>query len=116
MLPHGRYSTVDDGDIGRLNQVAKKADHVSSAALNYDEKYTRCAIPESTSEYDQLVSILLKQNAFSTEEADVEASDIVVQLNTRISLRYRRLLTQLSRDTGKTIRSLVEESLEYAYL
>jgi len=24
-----------------------------------------------------------------------------VQLNTRISLRYRRLLTQLSRDTGK---------------
>ena len=121
VLPHGRYSTVDDGDIGRLNQVAKKADHVSSAALNYDEKYTRCAIPESTSEYDQLVSILLKQNAFSTEEADVEASDvkaadIVVQLNTRISLRYRRLLTQLSRDTGKTIRSLVEESLEYAYL
>lgn len=121
VLPHGRCSTVDNGDIERLNQVAKKADRVSSAALNYDEKYTRCAIPESTSEYDQLVSILLKQNDFSTEEAaveesDVKAADIVVQLNTRISLRYRRLLTQLSRDTGKTIRSLVEEALEDAYL
>ena len=120
VLPHGRYSTVDDGDIGRLNQVAKKADHVSSAALKHDEKYAVCGIPDSTSEYNQLVSILSEQNDFTTEEyietPDINAADIVVQLNTRISLRYRRLLTQLNRDTGKTIRSLIEEAVEDAYL
>ena len=120
VLPHGRYPTVDDGDIERLNQVAKKADHVSSAALKHDEKYAVYGIPDSTSEYDQLVSILSEQNDFTTEEyietPDINAADIVVQLNTRISLRYRRLLTQLNRDTGKTIRSLIEEAVEDAYL
>lgn len=120
VLPHGRFLTVDDGDIERLNQVAKKADHVSSAALKYDEKYAVCGIPDSTSEYDQLVSILSEQNDFTAEEdaeaSGIKAADIVVQLNTRISLRYRRLLTQLNRDTGKTIRSLIEEAVEYAYL
>lgn len=126
VLPHGRSPTVDDGDIERLNQVAKKADHVSSVALKYDEKYTRCGIPDSTSEYDQLVSILSELNDFTATEEDAEAdgikeadpatADVVVQLNTRTSLRYRRLLTQLSRDTGKTIRSLIEEALENAYL
>ena len=106
--------------------MAKKADHVSSVALKYDEKYTRCGIPDSTSEYDQLVSILSELNDFTATEEDAEAdgikeadpatADVVVQLNTRTSLRYRRLLTQLSRDTGKTIRSLIEEALENAYL
>ena len=89
VLPHGRYSTVDDGDIERLNQVAKKADHVSSAALKHDEKYAVCGIPDSTSEYNQLVSILSEQNDFTTEEdaeaSGIKAADIVVQLNTRIS-------------------------------
>ena len=89
VLPHGRYPTVDDGDIERLNQVAKKADHVSSAALKHDEKYAVCGIPDSTSEYDQLVSILSEQNDFTTEEdaeaSGIKAADIVVQLNTRIS-------------------------------
>ena len=93
-------------------------------ALTDSYRYTTLAdatgIPDSTSEYDQLVSILSELNDFTAEEdaeaSGIKAADIVVQLNTRISLRYRRLLTQLSRDTGKTIRSLVEESLEAAYL
>ena len=110
VLPHQRSTPVGPSDTERLDQVAKKADHVSSAVLTYNEKYTRYDIPDSTAEYDQLVS---EQDDFAAGKD--EADDTALQLNTRISRKHRKLLAKLSRGTGKTIRSLVEESLEDTY-
>ena len=58
VLVHRRFSTIDARDMERLNQVVEKADHVSRAVWVYDEKYTKCDIPDSTFEFDQLVSDL----------------------------------------------------------
>lgn len=46
-------------------------------------------------------------------EAD---EDPIVQLNTRVRLSRKKLLQQLQRDTGKTIRTLVEEAIDEKYL
>lgn len=47
---------------------------------------------------------------------DTELDKVVVQLNSRIANKYKLLLSRLSKETGKTIRSLIEEALEEKYL
>ncbi|APT85827.1 hypothetical protein CFLV_00450 [Corynebacterium flavescens] len=65
VLPYRRFSTINEGDETLLHRVVKKASHLSNAILTRDEKYEICDIPDSTVEYDQLATDLLKQGHFT---------------------------------------------------
>lgn len=118
VLPYQRFSTIDADEAERLEHVTKQASFLSSATLRFEEAYTKCNVPEDTSVFDQLASEILKQERQTFEQGQLEGqlNEVVVQLNSRIAFKYKKLLNDLSRNSGKTMRSLIEEALESAYL
>ena len=68
VLPHRHFPSIDASDEERLRKVVEKASYLSNSTLSYSEIYANCDIPDSTFEYDQLVSELLKQTSSSIEE------------------------------------------------
>ena len=114
VLPHQRFSTIDAEDEERLEQVTKKASQLSGSILRLKQAYAKCTIPDSTSEFDQLASEIFNKNSLTLKEEQL--NEVVVPLNTRISYKHKKLLNDVSRNTGKTIRSLIEEAIEEAYL
>ncbi|MGP5247890.1 AAA family ATPase [Corynebacterium flavescens] len=64
VIPYRRFSAINEGDEALLHRVVKKSSHLSNAILTRDEKYEICDIPDSTVEYDQFATDLLKQGHF----------------------------------------------------
>lgn len=114
VLPHQNFPAIDASDEDRLRKVVEKATYLSNSTLSYSEIYAKCDIPDSTFEYEQLASELIKQKSHVVKKS--EDSDTEVQLNTQISLKHRRLLNSLSQNNGRTIKDLIEEALEITYL
>ena len=83
-----------------------------SPNLNNRRKSTPKPPPDFGKDSAEITRSASEQRA-APEHEDID--DVVVQLNTRISLRHKRMLAQLSRDQGKTIRALVEDALDQAY-